>query len=110
MSGVGEGTGDGVGDGVGYDVGDDVGDNVGDGIGLRRIAPLGFRRLLITGIRNYKLKLPLQTYFDRQPPETLGTYSPGDPLPFGPSSKFRRCSYATAHAGENRMSIIGTLR
>ena len=49
-------------------------------------------RLLITGIRNYKLKLPLQTYFDRQPPETLGTCSPGDPLPFGPSSKFRRCS------------------
>ena len=29
-------------------------------------------RLLITGIRNYKLKLPLQTYFDRQPPETWG--------------------------------------
>ena len=49
-------------------------------------------RLLITGIRNYKLKLPLQTYFDRQPPETLGTCSPGDPLPFGPNSKFRRCS------------------
>ena len=43
-------------------------------------------RLLIIGIRNYKLKLPLQTYFDRQPPETLGTCSPGDPLPFGPNS------------------------
>ena len=43
--GVGEGIGDGVGDGVGDDVGDDVGDGVGDGIGLRRIAPLGFRKL-----------------------------------------------------------------
>ena len=67
-------------------------------------------RLLITGIRNYKLKLPLQTYFDWQPPETLGTCSPGDPLPFDPNSKFRRYSQATAHAGEKRMSIIGTLR
>ena len=42
--------------------------------------------------RPNKLKLPLQTYFDWQPPETLGTCSPGDPLPFGPGSKFRRCS------------------
>ena len=55
---VGEGIGDGVGDNVGdnnvgddigddvgdNNVGDDVGDNVGDGVGLRRIAPLGFRR------------------------------------------------------------------
>ena len=46
-------------------------------------------RLLITGIRNYNLKLPLQRYFYWQPRETLGTCSPGDALSFGPSSKFR---------------------
>ena len=34
-----------VGEGIGDDVGDGVGDDVGDGIGLRRIAPLGFRKL-----------------------------------------------------------------
>ena len=33
-----------VGDDVGEGFGDGVGDDVGDGIGLRRIAPLGFRR------------------------------------------------------------------
>ena len=46
-------------------------------------------QLSITGIRNYELKLPLQTHFYWQPHETLGTCSPGDALPFGPSSKFR---------------------
>ena len=54
--GIGDGVGDDVGDNVGDDVGDDVGDNnvgddvgdnVGDGVGLRRIAPLGFRRFTI---------------------------------------------------------------
>ena len=48
-------------------------------------------------------------HFYRQPHETLDTCSPGNALPFGPSLKFRRCSYATEHAGVNRMSIIGTL-
>ena len=45
-------------------------------------------RLLITGTHNDKLKLPLQTYFYQQPHEILGTCSPGNALPFDPSSKF----------------------
>ena len=57
---VGEGVGDSVGDGVGDTVGDDVGDSVGDGIGLRRIAPLGFRTIVII-IFNYKCCLAEST-------------------------------------------------
>ena len=41
---------------------------------------------------------------------TKGTCSPVDALPSGPSSRFRRCSYAIAHAGEKRSPIIGSLR
>ena len=44
----------------------------------------------------YKLKLPLHN-----DARTYGTYSSGDTLPFGPNLKFKRRSYATAHAGEN---------
>jgi hypothetical protein len=46
-------------------------------------------------------------HFYRQPTETC---SPGDAPIIGPNSKFRRYFYATAHAGEKRMSIIDALR
>ena len=41
---------------------------------------------------------------------TKVTCSPVDALPSGPSSRFRQCSCATAHAGEKCNPIIGTLR
>ena len=41
---------------------------------------------------------------------TRVTCSPVDALPSGPSSRFRRCSCAIAHAGEKCNPIIGTLR
>ena len=66
--------------------------------------------LLIIGIRNYTLKLPLLAHSYGEPHVTQVTFSPGDALPFSPSSKFRRRSYATAFAGEKRSPIIGTLR
>ena len=44
------------------------------------------------------------------PQMSLGTCICCDTLAFGPNFKFRRCSYATAHMEENRMSIIETLR
>ena len=66
--------------------------------------------LSLIGIRNYTLKSPLLVHSYREPPVTQITYSPGDSLRFGPSSKFKRHSYATALTGEKRSLIIGTLR
>ena len=67
-------------------------------------------RLSIIGIHDYMLKWPLQARCFRQPYVTKVTCSPVDALPSGPSLKFRRCSYATAHMGEKRNPIIGSLR
>ena len=41
---------------------------------------------------------------------TKVTCSPVDALPSGPSSRLRRCSCVTAHVGEKRSPIIGSLR
>ena len=111
---VGEGIGDGVGDDVGdnvgdnnvgddigddvgdNNVGDDVGDNVGDGVGLRRIAPLGFRKYVLhmltgslhsylihcvyrtgTGTQDLVLGVPATILYSyrSQPPKGAGIYS-----------------------------------
>ena len=45
----------------------------------------------------------------RQPHVTKVTCSPVDALPSGLSSKFRQCSYVTAHGGEKCSPIIGSL-
>ena len=56
------------------------------------------------------LKQPLQAHSFRQPHVTKVTCSRVDTLPSGPSSRFRQCSCAIAHAGEKCNPIIGTLR
>ena len=64
-------------------------------------------RLSIIGIRDY---MPWLAHSFRQSHVTKVTCSPVDALPSGPSSRFRRCSCAIAHAGEKRSPIIGSLR